>query len=187
MKKTFTLFIVMLMVGVMTLSAFEKGTKGVGGSISFYSEKNSSSAITLGPELNYFVLNNLCLDLSLGYSHSWRNEDTSHSSDSWNIGFGARYFFFKRFYGGAGLFYHSFKNNYTDGKSRETELRLSAGYLFSLAKNVYLDLGVAYIKGIGDVHAEAPYYYNSYGTTSISYKNKTSIFRSVIGISVFFK
>jgi hypothetical protein len=187
MKKTFILFIVVLMVGVMTLSAFEKGTKGVGGSISFFSQKDRSSSITFGPDLNYFILNNLCLDLSVGYNHAWKNDDTSQSTDSWNIGFGARYFFFKRFYGGAGLFYQSFKNNYTDAKYRETEVRFSAGYLFGLAKNVYLDLGVKYIKGLGNVHQESPAYYEPFGTTTLSYKNETSIFQTVIGISIFFK
>lgn len=187
MKKIFMLIMVVLMVGVMTLSAFEKGTKGVGGNISFYSQKDSSSSLMIGPELNYFVLNDLCLDLSLGYGHYWKNSDTSQSTDSIDIGFGARYFFFKRFYGGAGLFYHAYRNNDVNSKSRETELKLSAGYLFALAKNVYLDLGVTYTKGLGNVHVESPYYLDTFGSSSISYKNETSLFRSMIGISVFFK
>jgi len=187
MKKIFTLIMIILMAGTMILFAFEKGTKGIGGNVSFNSPKNSSSAIMIGPQLNYFVLNNLCLDLSLGYNHSWKNDETFKSTDTLDIGFGARYFFFKKFYAGAGLFYHGFRNNDVESTSRETRLRLSAGYLFELAKNVYLDLGVTYTKGLGDVHIESPAYYEVYGSTSASYENKTSIFRSVIGISIFFK
>lgn len=184
MKKTLVLVLLFLVVGSMY--AFEARTKGIGGNISFNSAKDSISSFYISPKVSYFFVDNICLDVSFGYDIAWRKSGSYGTYEDYNIGIGGRYFL-KRFYGGLGFLYHAFKNRDTESKYQEMELKLSAGYLIGIAKNVYLDVGIAYIKGLGDLKAQAPHYERHFGTTEISYKNRTSELRSTIGISVFFK
>lgn len=183
MKKVLTLILIFLMAG--SLFGFKKGTKGIGGAISLDSRKDDISSFESSVTAGYFFFDNICLDLSVGYNTTWHKESAYEGVDYVDYGIGGRYFY-KRFYAGLGIFFHNSRNKETELKTWEKELELKAGYLIGIAKNVFVDVGVTYIKGLGDTKADAPYYEPYFGTTEISVKNRTSAFRTTVGVAVFF-
>ncbi len=109
MKKIIVLILIFLLTISMAEAAFEKGTKSVGGSIAFTSYKGESelnaavNTFSLWPQLSYFVLDNVSIDVSPGLGFSWGNSNDTYSNLA--IGVGARYFF-KHFYGRLHFFYN---------------------------------------------------------------------------------
>ncbi len=185
MRKVLALLLIFLTAG--SLFAFKKGTKGIGGTVSFDGRKNDSSSFESAVTAGYFFFDNICLDLSVGYDASWnKNSSYKKGFEYLDFGISGRYFF-KRFYAGLGFFFHNLRNKDSGLKTWEKKLKLSAGYLIGIAKNVFVDVGVAYIKGLGDLKADAPYFEEPFGTTGIYMKNKRSDFQSRLGIVVFFK
>ena len=184
MRKVLTLLLIFLITG--SLFAFEKGTKGIGGAISLDSRKDDRSSFESAVTASYFFFDNISLDLSVGYNTTWHKGSSYEGVEYLDYGIGGRYFF-KRFYAGLGIFSHNFRNKDTELRTWEKELELKTGYLIGIAKNVFVDVGVTYIKGLGNTKADAPYYEPTLGTTEISTKNRTSAFRTTVGVVVFFK
>lgn len=152
--------------------AFVKGTLNPGGYVSFSSTKNHKDAdpitnLTIAPQVGYFVIDNLALDLMLELSmesQSGKNSvGTEYKDSNTGLGFGlgGRYFY-NNFYGGLGLNYSSYNGKYELGndtdKYKQTAMFLvpKAGYVLPMARNVYVDLGLSYTMGLGKIGDNNP-------------------------------
>ena len=134
--------------------AFEQGTINLGGNIGFSSYKSNSddddseTTISIAPNGGYFFIDNISGDLMINFSNATEGD---YKSSRLQIGFGGRYFI-NQMYAGLGFMMGS---GSSDSEVGETELsanflNLKAGYLMPLAENVYVDLGLDYLMGIGE-------------------------------------
>jgi hypothetical protein len=183
MKKTLVVTVILLVT--VGLFGFEKGTKSLGGSISLGSYKNSSdspayNSFELAPVFGYFVTKDLCLDLSPFLGIGW--EESSSTSVSLGIDVGFRYFF-KNFYGGASYEYS--KSGPKGGKYSEQSMALRLGFLLEIAKHIYLDNGIVFSHGLGNI--KFPYYLYPPNQIVVSIKNERSSIVLRTGIQIFFK
>ncbi len=175
MSKKWMLVMVLLVVLTVSGFAFEKGTKSLGGAISlrsFDDDLISYTSLSLYPSFSYFVIDNLSLELSPEFGTFWVKD--SDNNYSFGLGLGARYFI-NTFYGGAriNLYKSGKKGDWMSGK----ELTLSAGRLFGIAKNIYLDLGLRYEIGLGKITH----------TGYSSENNNQKILTAQAGIAIYFK
>ncbi|HOC95979.1 MAG TPA: hypothetical protein PK802_03925 [Candidatus Cloacimonadota bacterium] len=158
MRKIVLILLAVFAVGA--LSAFNQGTINPGGYVAISSEKSDSdddatTSIVVAPQIGYFVIDNLAVDLLLNVGTASQSSDGyDYSATSLGIGLGARYFFLN-FYGGLGFNYESFS---TKEEVSKVEEKYSAsamyitpkiGYVLPLASNVYADFGLNYRMGIG--------------------------------------
>ena len=158
MRKIVLILLAVFAVGA--LSAFNQGTINPGGYVAISSEKSDSdddatTSIVVAPQIGYFVIDNLAVDLLLNVGTASQSSDGyDYSATSLGIGLGARYFFLN-FYGGLGFNYESFS---TKEEVSKVEQKYSAsamyitpkiGYVLPLASNVYADFGLNYRMGIG--------------------------------------
>ncbi len=181
MKKNLVVTVILLVT--VGLFGFEKGTKSLGGSISLGSYKSSSDSpaynrFELAPVFGYFVTKNVCLDVSPLLGIGW--EKSSPTSVSLGINVGFRYFF-KNFYGGASFEYS--KSGPKGRKYSEQSMALKAGYLFEIAKHIYLDTGIVYSHGLGNIKFPYPLP----DPIEVSLKNDSSSIVLRTGIQIFFK
>jgi hypothetical protein len=173
MKRLF--FVILSILLVSSLAAFEKGTVNMGGMISFNSYKIDSDADAVNtfmvmPYGGYFITDNIMAEAILAYNH----ENSDSYEDPYNgfgFGLGGRYFY-NNIYGGVGFKITSEDNGVTDYSAKY--LQFKGGYLFNIAKNVYLDLGAVYDMGIGE-----------YGGDLEDFDNEQSDFTIGLGIEVF--
>ncbi len=182
MKKKMLILILSVSLTVVGF-AFETGTKSVGGNISMRSDHYgggpTTTSLSISPNLSYFVIDNLALEVRPGFGMSWsKDRDTGYG---YSIGLGGRYFV-KKFYGGVG-----FSFSFTSPKeSRRTsrDLVLSLGRLFGIAKNIYLDFGINYNTGRtkSTFTVDIP---ELSGTFTA--KNTHSSLNAGLGVSIFFK
>jgi len=147
------LLILMSLLIVSSLCAFDQGTINPGGSISYTSSKSNSDAdayslLSISPQVGYFFMPNLSGDVLLSLGNSKQGD---YKSSSFALGLGARYFF-NNFYGGLGLMMVSYSNDNGFGESKLTGnyLNLKGGYLVPVAENVFVDLGLKYQMGFGE-------------------------------------
>lgn len=147
------LLVLLSLLIVTCVFAFDKGTVNPGGTISFVSSKYNSNTDTyteiyFGPQVGYFVIDDLSVDLLLGIMSGKQGDDKDTSFD---VGVGARYFY-NNFYGGLGFMMNSYKSesNFGDYKWSANYIDLKAGYLVPLAENVFADLGLKYEMGVGE-------------------------------------
>lgn len=175
MKKFFLIGLLVVLLGGFAFS-FEKGFKGVGGSMSFDADDSSEYypteySISLSQAVSYFVFDNICLDLAPSFAVRWAEDMDTYVS--FGIGIGGRYFY-KMFYAG---FAFRYEESGTKGRKYSAQyLDLKAGRLFGIAKNVYIDLSIVYLTGLGDI--ETPH-------GSIDNENKQ--LRVGAGFAIFFK
>ena len=110
MRKIVLILLAVFAVGA--LSAFNQGTINPGGYVAISSEKSDSdddatTSIVVAPQIGYFVIDNLAVDLLLNVGTASQSSDGyDYSATSLGIGLGARYFFLN-FYGGLGFNYES--------------------------------------------------------------------------------
>jgi hypothetical protein len=184
MKK---ILLLILMLSVMLSAAapvfaFEKGTIGLGGTVSYsagkYSKDDTTShGLELYPMFSYFVVRNLCVDVSPGLYVGWDKSFDTYTS--FTIALGARYFY-KKFYGGIAYEYRRFGNTGEEKRSVKY-LKFSLGHLVGLVKNVYLDVGIDYTRGVGKR-------YTCHGPWGCGYyDNELREFKTRVGVSIFFK
>ena len=152
MKNRFLLIVCLVLVIGLSGYGFEKGTKSVGGTISFngykgYNDAETRYTLSIAPLCNYFVFDNFSIDAQVLLDTSWGGY-TPTATDL-GFGLGGRYFF-KQFY--VGLFFNYFTSrrmitSYVDdvlvfeGLNWRTrkELTFRAGRLFGIAKNIRND------------------------------------------------
>ena len=192
-KSIFTMVCWCIMVSI-PLSAFDKGTKTIGGTVSFnvsktFKDSPSHYLLEITPQVGYFVVDSLCVDLGVSFSSSW--EEGKDAYPSFGIGIGARYFY-KKFYAGAYFTYYGSKS-YTTFVIDEIDqsvhpvtswmwwkdLTFKVGRLFGISKNIYLDLGMYYNIGLGKIVIEAD--------SSLNLNNEMKTFGTIAGIAIFFK
>ncbi len=182
-----------------TLFAFSEGTINPGGSISLGYIKNQSggepyASMYVAPQLGYFILKNVAVDvipsLSL-YSQSGKNSNGDHydsSSAALGLGLGGRCFY-ENLYGGLALRFNYSTYHYESVsygyRGNETSLSISPklGCLVQVAKNVFGDIRVSYDIGIGKVKNED----NVNGIqTNDNYDNELRNLNISMGLQVFF-
>jgi len=174
-----TLLVIVTMFLVSGLCAFERGTINVGGIASYTSYKEDSDAdarnyITIAPQVGYFFIDNLAADLIFALQ-TYSTE--GYSNSTFDIGLGGRYFY-KNFYGGLALMHEAYsydEEGWGDGSGSANYLSLKGGYLFPIARNVFVDFGAHYHMGLGD-----------YGGDWDG-KNEESEFGLNVGFQIFYK
>jgi hypothetical protein len=139
------MLLLLVVLLVSPVFAFEKGAKSVGG---FFSLSRTDVAIapvsynlTLWPDLSYFIVDNFALDVSPGFSFSW-NAD-GDTTTTFALGIGARYFY-KKFYGGFSYNLDSYRSSNGRFRSSSDSFQLRLGRLFGIAKNIYLNTELNY-------------------------------------------
>lgn len=191
MKKCFVLVVSLVLVTASSLYGFEKGTKSIGGTVSFYGYKNSAddaarNVLSIAPQGSYFLFNNFSIDVHVIFGTAWGGN--SSSSTDLGIGLGGRYFY-KKFYGGVFFNYSASRYLATEiiggdmaykkyNWHARKDLTLRVGRLFDIAKNIYLDLGLFYNIGIGKIT-------NSIDSF-VTLDNDRSEFGTLAGVAIFF-
>jgi len=175
MKKLFLLMVMFCVICGLGFG-FEKGTKSVGGSVGFSTFNGGEDSLSfyslyLSPSVSYFVVDGLSVDISPTFGVSWA-KNVKASTDI-GIGIGSRYFY-KFFYGG--FMYRYSQYGQPGEKTSMQYLDLKAGYMFGVAKNIYLNTGLVYTMGLGKL---------KYGDYSSD--NDFSRLEMSTGISIFFK
>jgi len=183
MKKVLVISLCLLFI--TSIFAFEKGTKNIGGSISYQSQKwnsdtDAASILTIAPHGGYFFIDNLCADLLINFLSMDDGYDDKETG--FNFGIGARYFY-NNIYGGAGFLMQSnsgesvddYDGTKYDYNFSANFLNFQLGYLVGLVENVYLDLGFDYSMGMGE-----------YGGDWTG-DNEQSLLNFGAGLDIFFK
>ncbi len=165
------LFVLLSIILVTSLAAFEQGTINAGGSISFesykwHSDADATTTISFAPQVGYFFMDNIAADLLLNYTSI--SNDGDHSIFAFGIG--GRYFF-NQIYGGLGFMMESSDNEF---KQTANYLDIKAGYLHPLVDNVFIDAGLLYRMGVGEYGGDA------------EGDNEESLFKINIGLQIFF-
>ena len=177
MKKV--LIVLLSLLFITSIFAFEKGTKNIGGSVSYQSFKFDSDAdaattIQFSPHGGYFFIDNLCGDLLIRYTSYDSGGD--YKSSGFAFGIGGRYFY-NNIYGGIGFLMESEKTeNGAEYKASGNYLNFQLGYLVGLVENIYVDLGFDYFMGMG-----------KYGGDADQFDNEESGFDFGVGLDIFFK
>ncbi len=183
MLKKNIMILILIVFTVFTVFGFEKGTKSLGGGFSLSSFKTDDNPtywnLGIYPRLSYFIWKGVCLELSPSFNYAWNKDDNSHG---FGLEAGVRYFF-KKFYVGAGLRWETSRTPSADYKSSSRELLLRAGRLFGLAKNIFLDLGLVYTRGLGEINVSC----ENPDVCGQDWDNDLSMLRAHLGIAVYFK
>ncbi len=152
------LMIVVALMAVTAVFAFEPSSMLIGGGFEFTSQKDDSDAdavntIAFYPQLSGFVIENLSADLILSLVNMSQDDD---SATAIGIGVGGRYFF-KNLYGGADFTYALNRAKYKSmfGSTVKTKynamyLTPKIGYLAPVLPNTYIDLQGYYKLGLGE-------------------------------------
>ena len=163
MKKIIALVICLLIA--TSAFAFDQGTKIVWGEADFSSYKYDKDAdpvslIELNTLVGYFLMKDISLNIILG----WYNVSTKSSCGDYTykysyndilIGLGGS-FFIKNIYAAAAFMYNLTSDKEEVTKSDETTkvnatyLDFGVGYLVPIIENVYLDIGLDYMMGLGE-------------------------------------
>lgn len=160
------LLIVVAIMAVSAVFAFQPSSMLVGGTFEYKSEKDDADAdavktIAFQPQLAGLVLENLSADLILSYVSTKGvpfGLGTTLDTSQFGIGVGARYFPILTLYGGADFTYaiNSRKVNYPKplkpdkGKYNAMYLTPKIGYMVPVLPNAYLDLQGYYKLGLGE-------------------------------------
>jgi len=160
------LLIVVAIMAVSAVFAFQPSSMLVGGTFEYKSEKDDADAdavktIAFQPQLAGLVLENLSADLILSYVSTKGvpfGLGTTLDTSQFGIGVGARYFPILTLYGGADFTYaiNSRKVNYPKplkpdkGKYNAMYLTPKIGYMVPVLPNTYLDLQGYYKLGLGE-------------------------------------
>ncbi|HPV15298.1 MAG TPA: outer membrane beta-barrel protein [Candidatus Cloacimonadota bacterium] len=162
------LLIVVAIMAVSAVFAFQPSSMLVGGTFEYKSEKADADAdavktIAFHPQLAGLVLENLSADLILSYgarvgAPAGITGATTKDTSQFGIGVGARYFPILTLYGGADFTYaiNSTKTNYPKpikpdkGKYNAMYLTPKIGYMVPVLPSTYLDLQAYYKLGLGE-------------------------------------
>ncbi|MBW6516635.1 MAG: hypothetical protein K0B81_08510 [Candidatus Cloacimonetes bacterium] len=177
MKKGFLIIITLLILG--GLSAFQEGTINVGGSLSYAVSKlnedaDSHTEFSFKPQFGYFVMENLVGDVIFELNHVKQGD---HGETTFLLGIGGRYFI-DRFYAGAAFLQQGYRYEFKSSSAYKwsaSYLELKAGHLIPVVEMLYVDLGVNYRFGIGEYGGD------------VGGDNEWTQFRFMGGLQFFFK
>ncbi len=156
-----------LLTGVI-MAQFDKGTVSAGTLLS-YSSYNSGGdydytrnvmsigtqsleMLSVKPTVSYFVQPNISIDGIIGFTKLTYEDEDSDSESSQNLLGGGATYYTGNLYGGGGIAFLSFESD--DYKSSSKYLEFHGGYLHGLTENVFLDIGVSYLSGMGELESE---------------------------------
>ena len=163
--KTLTILLAAWCISTAAFAQFEKGNKMVGGSfgLSFTTDKTKNDGTTytngqyvsfaLDPQAGYFVIDNLAVGATLGFStDTWKEDDSDYKTVDNEISIQpfARYYLPQRVFFQGNFIAGSAKNKITDnGTTDETKYgvsgwSLSAGYAFLLNDHVAIEPQLGY-------------------------------------------
>ncbi len=160
MKKIIALVICLLIT--TSVFAFDTGTKIVGGSVSYdsykqYEDIDAINTFALDCYVGYFLMPDISLDIILWWQSVsqpymyYKDTSTSTTSDIL-IGIGGSYYF-GNIYAMAAVLYELYSSKCDSKGDTWTEngmfLGFGAGYLLPVVENVFVDIGVNYIMGLG--------------------------------------
>ena len=134
-----------------------------------------STSLKIKPMISYFVHPNLSIDAILGYVLTVERE---YENTKFLYGGGVTFYIWN-VYTGAGWMLASSESSNSSYSSQYLEFH--GGYLHRLVENVFLDLGVSSLLGIGKYKSE----YNGVESTNPS-DNTQAMFHVNIGIKAFF-
>ena len=172
------LMIVVALMAVSAVFAFQPSSMLIGGGFEFKSEQADAdddvrTTIAFYPQLSGFVIENLCGDLILSYASS----SYQKNSDSiFGIGVGGRYFF-KNLYGGADFSYNLINSKALGAKLKTNAMYLTpkVGYLAPVTPNTYIDLQGYYKMGLGTYGGDL---------ADFDFDNEESCFGIRVGVQV---
>jgi len=168
MKKIIALVVCLLMT--TSIFAFDTGTKIIGASVSYESYKqfediDAINTFALDCYVGYFLMPDISLDIILWwqsvsqpYWDYYKDTSTSKTNDIL-IGVGGSYYF-GNIYGTAAILYELYSSK-TETKSDDTWkqngmfLGFGVGYLLPVVENVFVDIGVDYMMGLGKYSGDA--------------------------------
>ena len=128
---------------------------------------------SIKPTISYFIKSNLSVDGLIGRtSVTYKGDKTSQSL----IGGGLTYYLGKPYIGGSFIRMSSDTDSF---ESSSNDLEIHGGYLYSLVENVYLDIGVSYLFGIGETKYDI-------GGESSSADNNEKLAQVSLGIKAYF-
>jgi len=206
MKKLTLLFI--LLTGVMvaqeekSYNYFDKGTVSCGTLFSYQSYdsgnevsfEHSGTTTQLGqkpyiyfkiqPLINYFYKPNISIDGIFGSITEKTEYDDDDDDDEYKtsmIGMGTTYYY-QNFYIGGGIIKQSSESESGEWsyESSQQFMNFNGGYLHKLNESVFLDIGLQYLKGMGETETE------SNGDSLDDIDNEETYFSMNVGIRAFF-
>ena len=128
---------------------------------------------SIKPTISYFVKPNLSVDGLVGRtSITYKGDKTSQSL----IGGGLTYYLGMPYIGGSFIRMNSDTDLYN---SSSNDLEFHGGYLYNIVENVYLDIGISYLFGIGNTEFD-------YGSETTSADNNEKLAQVSLGIKAYF-
>ena len=145
MKKVVTMMIVLSLLASVSYAQFNTGSKTASGTVSWsknsYDGEDAGSLLMIAPSVGYFVMDNLSANVSL---NMMTYSDDGESESITGFGIGAKYYM-NNLYGGG-----SYNSLSWEDEDAMTSLLIEGGYLYGLNDNVFLDIGLDYLMGLGD-------------------------------------
>ena len=147
MRKVITMMMVLGLLASVSYAQFNTGSKTASGTISWsknsYDGEEGISILIIAPSVGYFVMDNLAANVSLNMmTYSYPGDSDSESITGFGIG--AKYYM-NNFYGGG-----AFNLQKYEDQDALTSLLIEGGYLYGFNENVFLDIGLDYLMGLGD-------------------------------------
>jgi len=140
--------------------------------------------LVVKPTLSYFITGNISVD---GLMNVMRIKSGDGDPQTIKLlGGGATMYFMQNFYAGGSIALQS-SNSESDDWSYSSSAQyigIQGGFLHKVAENVYLDVAVNYLMGIGDTKYEIEDYGETYDSED---KNTANAYGINIGIKAFFK
>lgn len=134
---------------LLAQSPIPHGTLNLGGSLSFSSASwegsdDSNTLLLLSPQVGYFFLDNISLNLLVQYSNNSQGE---YSQTQWALGPGLRYYllldkvhpFVELSY-----LYNSMTHNIVDGKWEGSKFTISSGLDYFITESVAIESSISY-------------------------------------------
>ena len=140
--------------------------------------------IVVKPTLSYFITGNISIDGIMSIMRLKYGDSDPQTMRL--LGGGATMYFKQNFYAGGSFMLQSSKSEGDDWSytSNAQFAGIQGGILHKVAENVYLDVGVNYLLGIGDRKSESEDYGETYKNEN---KNTANAYGINVGIKAFFK
>ena len=138
-----------------------------------------NTSLRIKPIISYFVHPSLSIDVILGYKLTVV-EGENDENRQFSYGGGVTFYIWN-VYAGAGMMQENENGKFLSYSKSSGYLEFHGGYLHELAENVFLDLGVSSLLGIGEVIIEP-----KSGDRPILSDNTQAMFHVNMGIKAFF-
>ena len=181
------LLVILIFLNLVT-AQFQKGTMSAASLFSYSASSNGGNTnhymttgtnptqmdvVRIQPSFSYFINDKISADIWFGKYKYSQGDDLKLESKLYGIGI-TKYFF--PFYYGMG---YGLSNSTSNGyNSSGANIEFHLGSLFELSPYIFLDMGINYIQGIGEIQLT--------GNSEYSYDNEETILQMGVGIKAFF-